>query len=127
MLLCPEGANTEKPTKDSPSSIVPCPQCGATRVALRSKHREESGGYRRRKLRTFRGIQEVRVKRIRCAQYGRQKRAFYPVASRREHRAASRREHRAASRREHREDCSRSRWYAISIQEHFLILARKRA
>ncbi|AEB11079.1 hypothetical protein Marky_2205 [Marinithermus hydrothermalis DSM 14884] len=84
-----------KPTEDSPSSIVPCPHCGATR--------EESGGYRRRKLRTFRGIQEVRVKRIRCAQCKRQKRALYP------------------------EDCPRSRWYAISIQEHFLILASHRA
>lgn len=75
---------------EKPEGSVACERCGSKK--------EESGGYRERKLRTLKGIEEIRLKRIRCAGCKRQLRVEYT------------------------QECQRYRWYSRQVQGLFTIL-----
>lgn len=74
----------------TPPSLVntKCPHCGNTQV--------ESGGNRKRKLRTLEGTQTCHVKRWRCRGCKRQLGSTYP------------------------KDCPRSSWYSLKLQSVFM-------
>ena len=77
--------------RQTPPALVntKCPHCGNTQV--------ESGGNRKRKLRTLGGTQICHVKRWRCSQCKRQLGSSYP------------------------NDCPRSSWYSLKLQSVFVI------